>query len=146
MSSTKSEGHKSSFEEVLAQDGELFFTNEGYSMLPFIHPKQDILHIKKLDGELELGDVILYSDKPHHYVLHRLIKIRKDGHFISAGDNNYWKDRPIKRECVLGKLIDVTYPNGKTIYLEENKKEARKMAKSYWKRAISLRIKRLFKR
>ncbi len=88
MSSKTAENTKT-FEEIIANDGELFFTNEGCSMLPLIHAKRDILHIVKLDKELELGDVVLYSDKPHHYVLHRIIKIKKDGRLICAGDNNY---------------------------------------------------------
>ncbi|MBP5091381.1 MAG: hypothetical protein J6328_02355 [Bacilli bacterium] len=146
MSSTKSEASKASFEDVIARDGELFFTNEGCSMLPLIHPKQDILHIKKIDKELEVGDIVLYSDRPHHYVLHRIIRIKGDGSFICAGDNNHWKDRPIKKELIIGRLKDITHPDGKTIDLDQDPNEARRMAKSHWKRAIALRINRLLRK
>lgn len=144
MSSKTAENVKT-FEEIIVNDGELFFTNEGCSMLPLIHAKRDILHIVKLDKELELGDVVLYSDMPHHYVLHRIIKIKEDGRFICAGDNNHWKDKPITKEMVLGRLIDVTYPDGKTINLDQDyKEEGLKYVRHFAIRSFKLRLKRLF--
>jgi hypothetical protein len=144
MSSKTAEKTKT-FEEIIANDGELFFTNEGCSMLPLIHAKRDILHIVKLDKELELGDVVLYSDKPHHYVLHRIIKIKKDGRLICAGDNNYWKDKPIVKEMVLGRLKEVTYPDGKTVNLDKDyKEEGMKYVRFFAWKAFRLRLKRLF--
>jgi hypothetical protein len=144
MSSKTAEKTKT-FEEIIANDGELFFTNEGCSMLPLIHAKRDILHIVKLDKELELGDVVLYSDKPHHYVLHRIIKIKKDGRLICAGDNNYWKDKPIVKEMVFGRLKEVTYPDGKTVNLDKDyKEEGMKYVRFFAWKAFRLRLKRLF--
>ena len=144
MSSKTAENTKT-FEEIIVNDGELFFTNEGCSMLPLIHAKRDILHIVKLDKELELGDVVLYSDKPHHYVLHRIIKIKKDGRLICAGDNNYWKDKPIVKEMVFGRLKEVTYPDGKTVNLDKDyKEEGMKYVRFFAWKAFRLRLKRLF--
>lgn len=144
MSSKTAENTKT-FEEIIANDGELFFTNEGCSMLPLIHAKRDILHIVKLDKELELGDVVLYSDKPHHYVLHRIIKIKKDGRLICAGDNNHWKDKPIVKEMVFGRLKEVTYPDGKTVNLDKDyKEEGMKYVRFFAWKAFRLRLKRLF--
>ena len=144
MSSKTAENTKT-FEEIIVNDGELFFTNEGCSMLPLIHAKKDILHIVKLDKELELGDVVLYSDKPHHYVLHRIIKIKKDGRLICAGDNNYWKDKPIVKEMVFGRLKEVTYPDGKTVILDKDyKEEGMKYVRFFAWKAFRLRLKRLF--
>lgn len=144
MSSKTAENTKT-FEKIIANDGELFFTNEGCSMLPLIHAKRDILHIVKLDKELELGDVVLYSDKPHHYVLHRIIKIKKDGRLICAGDNNYWKDKPIVKEMVFGRLKEVIYPDGKTVNLDKDyKEEGMKYVRFFAWKAFRLRLKRLF--
>ena len=144
MSSKTAENTKT-FEEIIANDGELFFTNEGCSILPLIHAKRDILHIVKLDKELKLGDVVLYSDKPHHYVLHRIIKIKKDGRLICAGDNNYWKDKPIVKEMVFGRLKEVTYPDGKTVNLDKDyKEEGMKYVRFFAWKAFRLRLKRLF--
>ena len=63
------------FEEVLAKDNELFFTNVGYSMYPLIKEREDILHIVKIDT-FKRGDIILYKSDADHYVLHRILKIK----------------------------------------------------------------------
>ena len=45
------------FEDVLDKDGELVFTNVGYSMYPLIKQREDILTIVKTDN-YKKGDVI----------------------------------------------------------------------------------------
>lgn len=108
------------FEEVLEKDGELFFTNVGYSMYPLIKEREDILHIVT-SNTFQKGDIILFKSKEEHYVLHRILKIKKDK-IITAGDYNYFKDQPITQEQILGKLIDIKKKDGKVIDLSKDKK------------------------
>ena len=108
------------FEEVLEKDGELFFTNVGYSMYPLIRQREDILHIVK-SNTYKKGDIILYKSEIDHYVLHRILRIKK-GKIICAGDYNYFKDKPITKEQVLGKLVDIKKKDGQTIDLSKDKK------------------------
>ena len=108
------------FEEVLEKEGELFFTNVGYSMYPLIKQREDILHIVKTDS-VKKGDIILYKSHVDHYVLHRVLKIKKDK-IIAAGDYNYFKDQPFTFDQVLGKLVDIKKKDGKTIELSKDKK------------------------
>lgn len=108
------------FEEVLEKDGELIFTNVGYSMYPLIKQREDILRIVKTD-DYKKGDIILYKSNVDHYVLHRILKIKKDK-IITAGDYNYFKDKPITKEQVLGKLVSIKKKNGKEIDLTKDKK------------------------
>ena len=49
------------FEEVLNKDGELIFTNVGYSMYPLIRQREDILRIVKTDT-YKKGDIV-FNDK-----------------------------------------------------------------------------------
>ena len=109
-----------SFEEVLDKDGELIFTNVGYSMYPLIKQREDILTIIKTDT-FKRGDILLYKSEIDHYVLHRVLKIKKDK-IILAGDYNYWKDKPIVKEQVLGKLISIKKKDGQVIDLSKDKK------------------------
>ena len=109
-----------SFEEVLDKDGELIFTNVGYSMYPLIKQREDILTIVKTDT-FKKGDILLYKSEIDHYVLHRVLKIKKDK-IILAGDYNYWKDKPIVKEQVLGKLISIKKKDGQVIDLSKDKK------------------------
>ena len=113
------------FEEVLKKDGELFFTNVGYSMYPLIKEREDILHIVT-SNTFQKGDIILFKSKEEHYVLHRILKIKKDK-IITAGDYNYFKDQPITQEQILGKLIDIKKKDGKVIDLSKDKK-----ARKFW--------------
>ena len=108
------------FEDVLNSDGELFFTNVGYSMYPLIKQREDILHIKVSDI-YKKGDIVLYKSDINHYVLHRILKIKKDK-YILAGDYNYFLDKPISREQILGKLISIKKKDGTIIDLSKNKK------------------------
>ena len=108
------------FEEVLEKDGELFFTNVGYSMYPLIKEREDILHIVKT-SDYKRGDIILFKSNVEHYVLHRILKIKKDK-IITAGDYNYFKDQPITPNQVLGKLVTIKKKDGKEIDLSKDKK------------------------
>ena len=112
------------FEEVLEKDGEFFFTNIGYSMYPLIKEREDILHIKKCDGNLKKGDIVLYKSHQDHYVLHRILRIKKDK-IICAGDFNYFKDKPIEKEAVIGKLVDIKKKDGTLLDLSKDKKARR---------------------
>ena len=108
------------FESVLEKEGELFFTNVGYSMYPLIRQREDILHIVKADT-YKKGDIVLYLSNNDHYVLHRILKIKKDK-VITAGDYNYFKDQPIAINQILGKLISIKKKDGQTIDLSKDKK------------------------
>lgn len=113
-----------SFEEVLEKDGELVYTNVGYSMYPLIRQREDILRIVKTDS-LKKGDIILYKSSIDHYVLHRILKIKKDK-IICAGDYNYWKDQSITKEQVLGQLTTITKKDGSKIDLLTKDKRNKK--------------------
>ena len=111
------------FEEVLDKDGELIFTNVGYSMYPLIKQREDILRIVKTDT-YKKGDIVLYKSNVDHYVLHRILKIKKDK-IILAGDYNYFKDKPITKNMILGLLTTITKKDGKIIELSKDKKARR---------------------
>ena len=113
------------YEEVLEKDNELFFTNVGYSMYPLIRQREDILHIVKTN-DYKRGDIILYKSDVDHYVLHRILKIKKDK-ITCAGDYNYFKDKPIDKAQVLGLLISIKKKDGKEIDLAKDKK-----ARKFW--------------
>ena len=113
------------FEDVLNKDGELYFTNVGYSMYPLIREREDILHIVQ-SNTYKKGDIILFKSKEDHYVLHRILRIKKD-QIITAGDYNYFKDQPIAKEQILGLLISIKKKDGKVIDLSRDKK-----ARKFW--------------
>ena len=108
------------FEDVLEKDGELFFTNVGFSMYPLIKQREDILHIVKCN-KYKKGDVVLYKDSKDQYIVHRILKY-KNSMVILAGDHNPFKDNPINDSSIIGKLITITKRNGKVVNLDKDKK------------------------
>ena len=78
-----------------------------------------------IEGEIfpspKKGDIILFKSNADHYVLHRILKIKKDK-IMTAGDYNYFKDQPITNNQVLGKLVSIKKIDGKEIDLSKDKK------------------------
>ena len=102
--------NKASFEEVLAERGELIYTHVGDSMAPLIQPR-DLLIIKPPAFPLKRLDIPLYKRDNGQYVLHRIIKIK--GHdFVICGDNRATKEYGISDRHVIGVLTSIVR-NGK---------------------------------
>lgn len=106
---------KSTFEEELKEKGVLVYTNVGTSMRPLIRQGKDVMIIKSInDGcKLKKMDVPLYKRENGQYVLHRIIKVTKDGYVI-RGDNTYLNEYGVKDNQILGVLSGVIR-NGKEI-------------------------------
>ena len=85
--------------------GSTAFTNvDGSSMLPKLHGS-DLVAVREADT-YRVGDVVAYhSPLIHRVVLHRIVRIRADGHYVLKGDHNAYldPDHPT-REQVVGRL------------------------------------------
>lgn len=97
---------KTSFEDFLNSYGYLLYTSVGFSMLPFLKQKRDIIEIKKPETlQCKKYDVVLYK-RANRYILHRILKVLPDGYII-AGDNNTFIETDIKDENILGVMTKV---------------------------------------
>lgn len=106
----------SRFEDVLAEQGTLFYTNTGDSMMPLLRQGRDILVIKpKPQGRLHRLDIAFYKRDNGNYVLHRVLKVRKDDYLI-CGDNRWQVEHGIADRHILG-VLDAVVRDGKTIPL-----------------------------
>lgn len=97
---------ESTFEEVLAKDGRLVYTNVGDSMLPLIRQGRDLLVIKPKAGRLKRYDIPLYRRDSGQYVLHRVLKVRPHDYVI-CGDNRRGREYGITDRHVVGVLTAV---------------------------------------
>lgn len=106
---------RSTFEEELKEKGVLVYTNVGTSMRPLIRQGKDVMIIKSFDNccKLKKMDVPLYKRENGQYVLHRIIKVTKDGYVI-RGDNTYSNEYGVTDSQILGVLSGVIR-NGKEI-------------------------------
>ena len=61
--------NKSSFEEILKDEGRLVYSNVGMSMQPLIRQGRDLLIIERTAGRLKKYDVPLYKRDNGQYVM-----------------------------------------------------------------------------
>ena len=91
-----------SYEEYLAQNGIMTYTNRGVSMLPLLRQGKDLFTVREKGSErCKVGDVVLYRRPPDQYVLHRVVEVcEKD--YIILGDNCVAREYGITDEDIIG--------------------------------------------
>lgn len=101
------------FEEILEKEGIFVYTNVGFSMMPLLRQRKDIIEIRRKEtGRNKKYDVVLYK-RGEKYILHRILKVLPDGYLI-AGDHCTVIERDIRDENILGVMTKVIR-NGKAI-------------------------------
>lgn len=70
-------------------------------MLPLLRQKKDLFTVTKQQGRYKKYDVVLYKRDNGDYVLHRIVKVLKDGYVI-LGDNCLNKEYGITDKDILG--------------------------------------------
>ena len=97
---------KMTVEDQLNSKGYLVYSSVGYSMLPLLRQKRDIVEIrKKGPGRCGKYDVVLYR-RGGMYILHRVLKVLLDGYLI-AGDYNTFIERDVTDDMILGVMTRV---------------------------------------
>lgn len=114
--------NKSTFEEIIQHDGKLIYTNKGDSMMPLIKEGRDLVVIDKTDGRLRKFDVPLYKRDNGQYVLHRIVRVRKNDYVI-CGDNRVNLEYGISDRHIIGVLTAVIR-NGKELSVHSKKYKA----------------------
>ena len=105
-----------SFEDAIQKVGHLLYRNKGYSMLPLLRQNQDAIMIERCDPfHLQKYEVILFKrpdDRKGKYVLHRILRRRRDGTYWVVGDN-CTSGEIVRPEQIVGRMSAVGR-NGKT--------------------------------
>ena len=90
-----------SYEEYLAKNGSLTYTNVGVSMLPLLRQGRDLFTVeRKGPRRCRVGDVVLYR-RGNEYVLHRIVKVREND-YVLLGDNCVGREYGITDMDILG--------------------------------------------
>lgn len=106
---------------------------KGISMLPLIHQGRDEVVLKKPSGRLKKFDIVFYKRASGQFVLHRIIKVRKND-YILCGDNQTEYEYNIKDDMILA-VVDELIIDGKTVsvtdceYIKYVKKNFRNIKK-----------------
>ncbi len=122
-------------QSVIASGGEFLFYPNGKSMLPTIRPRRDGVLLARAEN-LHLGDLLLFVRRDGSFVLHRLVKIGKDGSLVMRGDAQYIDEGGISPEAVVGRVSAIV----------RGKKEIRTSSLTFrgkgWARRVSYPVRR----
>ena len=76
--------------ETLDQGGTFSLTITGHSMYPFILGNRDRVTLSPITGKLKKNDLPFYRRANGQFVLHRIVKVEKDGTYTCCGDHQWW--------------------------------------------------------
>lgn len=99
-------------EEQLNAGKEVCFSPNGTSMLPMLHPGRDSVFLKSPPSDLKKYDLPLYRRADGQFVLHRIVKVKKNGTYIMCGDNQFVREYGIKNNQIIG-IVTGFVRNGK---------------------------------
>ncbi|MFQ9516151.1 MAG: hypothetical protein ACLRZ9_10015 [Eubacterium sp.] len=87
--------------EQIDNNGEVTFTPKGTSMLPMLRHNKDTVTLGKAESPLKKYQVVFYLRKNGQYVLHRVVKIEKNG-YVMRGDNQFFDEPGIEENQIIG--------------------------------------------
>lgn len=108
-------------DELLKTQDEVMTRTKGISMRPLLRQGRDIVVIKRPKFPLKAGDVPLYRVKgKEELVLHRILRVKKDGTYIIRGDNLFLKEY-VKESQIVG-VMKAFYREGRYCDCEKSRK------------------------
>ena len=138
-------------EEMVSSGGEFLLHPQGVSMLPYLREGRDSVMLCALQRAPKRGDILLYRRPSGTLVLHRVVRVEKDGTLSMRGDNQYFIERGVKKEQVIA-TVKRFFRDGKEIRtdaLPSRMYRARRTlsypVRRVW-RALVRRTKRCFRR
>lgn len=106
------------FEEELEMHGSFLFKNVGTSMMPLLRQNKDLFFIESKKGRsIKKYDVVLFKRANGRYVLHRIVKVRKND-YVLCGDHLYRREYGIMNNQILGVMTKVIR-DGKAIHVND---------------------------
>lgn len=98
-------------EEILSGGGEFCMSPKGTSMLPLIVQGEDSVVLKRNFSEVaKKHNIAFYRRTNGQFVLHRVMKIEKDGSYTMCGDNQTVLEKGIQREQIIGYVSEIRKP------------------------------------
>lgn len=94
--------------DALQAGNDVEFLVTGESMRPLLRHEKDRVRIRRC--EPKPGDAVFYLREDGSYILHRLIRIEKDGTCCICGDNQYRLEKGVRRDRILGVMTHYARP------------------------------------
>ncbi|MBE6538640.1 MAG: hypothetical protein E7671_04155 [Ruminococcaceae bacterium] len=95
------------------------FFQRGTSMLPMLREGIDSVRLVSPSVRKPLkGEVALYRRKSGAFVLHRVIKVEKNGDLVTCGDNQVILEKGVLRDSVIA-VLDGFYRAGEWVSADD---------------------------
>lgn len=79
----------------------------GSSMSPFLVHYRDTIYFARPDRALRSGDMVFYQRDNGQFIMHRIIKVRRDGCYDIVGDNQTEIERGVRRDQIFAVITKV---------------------------------------
>ncbi len=93
-------------EDALRRGGRFRFYPRGVSMRPLLREERDSV-LLETPTHIKRGDILLYKRKSGAFVLHRVMRVGKDGSYDMCGDGQVCIERGVLREAVLARAAGI---------------------------------------
>lgn len=110
-------------EEVLASGGEFRMYPRGTSMLPLIVQGEDSVVLRRSEAPLKRNDIAFYRRDNGQFVLHRIVKVSRNGIYTMCGDNQTVLEPNIRPDQIIGYVCAI-YKGNEAINLKSFKYRA----------------------
>lgn len=94
--------------DILADGGSFTLTVTGTSMYPFILGGRDKVTLSPVTKELKKNDLPFYRRADGAFVLHRIVKVEKDGTYTMCGDHQTQLEKGIRRKQIIAIATEYT--------------------------------------
>lgn len=92
----------------LVNDGkEVSMLVAGSSMSPFLIHYRDTICFARPERQLRPGDMVFYQRDNGQFIMHRIIKVRRDGCCDIVGDNQTQIERGVRRDQIFALITKV---------------------------------------
>ena len=96
-------------QEQLANGEKITFVVNGKSMQPMIINGKDSVVLKKPTGRLKKYDLPFYRRDDGKFVLHRIVKVQKNGNYTCRGDNQIVNEPDVRDDQIIGVVEKFTH-------------------------------------
>lgn len=89
--------------ELVEQGKEVSVPIFGSSMSPFLGNDRDVIFFSRPTTPLARGDMVFYQRADGSFVMHRILKVRREGLYI-VGDAQVPVEGPVPPSCVFARV------------------------------------------
>lgn len=133
---------KITIEEGIKINGYHLSTISGDSMMPLLRNRRDMVKVIPVDGILKKYDLPLYKRPTGEYVLHRIVKVKKN-HYIICGDNRFSREK-VPFDWIVG-VTESIFRDDLEVSVDnpEYVSYVKKVCRTFWIRRIKRKISKI---